>query len=46
MLQQQWMVIQEKVVPELMPRTLYWFRWGAAWTWFTGIILLYVIFER
>ena len=35
---------KKKVVPELMPRTLYWFRWGAAWTWFTGIILLYVIF--
>ena len=35
---------KKKVVPELMPRTLYWFRWGAAWTWLTGIILLYVIF--
>ena len=35
---------KKKVVPELMPRTLYWFRWGAAWTWFTGIILLNVIF--
>jgi len=35
---------KKKVVPELMPRTLYWFRWGAAWTWVTGIILLYVIF--
>jgi len=35
---------KKKVVPELMPRTLYWFRWGAAWTWATGIILLYVIF--
>ena len=34
---------KKKVVPELMPRALYWFRWGAAWTWFTGIILLYVI---
>ena len=32
------------VVPELMPRTLFWFRWGAAWTWITGLILLYVIF--
>jgi uncharacterized membrane protein len=21
------------VVPELMPRALFWFRWGAAWTW-------------
>ena len=35
---------KKKVVPELMPRALYWFRWGAAWTWFTGVILLYVIF--
>ena len=35
---------KKKVVPELMPRTLYWFRWGAAWTWLTGVVLLYVIF--
>lgn len=35
---------KQKVVPELMPRALYWFRWGAAWTWITGIVLLYVIF--
>jgi uncharacterized membrane protein len=27
------------VVPELMPRALYWFRWGAAWTWITGILM-------
>ena len=35
---------KKKVIPELMPRTLYWFRWGAAWTWVTGVVLLYVIF--
>ena len=35
---------KKKVVPELMPRALYWFRWGAAWTWFTGIILLMLVF--
>ena len=35
---------KKKIVPELMPRTLYFFRWGAAWTWITGIVLLYVIF--
>ena len=35
---------KKKVVPELMPRALYWFRWGAALTWITGIILLYIIF--
>jgi uncharacterized membrane protein len=27
------------VVPELAPRALFWFRWGAAWTWITGILL-------
>lgn len=32
------------VVPELMPRALYWFRWGAAWTWITGILLLALIY--
>ena len=35
---------KKKVVPELMPRTLYFFRMGAAWTWGTGIVLLYVIY--
>jgi uncharacterized membrane protein len=30
---------RKKVVPELMPRTLYFFRWGAAWTWVTGFLL-------
>jgi len=31
---------KKKVVPQLMPRALYWFRWGAAWTWITGLLLL------
>ena len=35
---------KKQVFPELMPRTLFWFRWGAVWTWITGIVLLYVIF--
>ena len=35
---------KKKVVPELMPRALYWFRWGAAWTWGTGILLLGVVY--
>ena len=30
---------KKSVVPELMPRALYWFRWGAIWTWITGILL-------
>ncbi len=35
---------KKKVVPELMPRTLYWFRWGAAWTWVSGVVLLLLVF--
>lgn len=27
-----------KVVPILMPKTLFWFRWGAVFTWFSGFI--------
>lgn len=30
---------KKAVNPELLPRALYWFRWGAAWTWFSGILL-------
>jgi uncharacterized membrane protein len=35
---------KKKVVPELMPRALYWFRWGAAYTWVTGVLLLLVVY--
>ncbi len=35
---------KQKVVPELMPRALYWFRWGAAWTWISGLLLLLLLF--
>ncbi|MAV58685.1 MAG: hypothetical protein CMG07_01895 [Candidatus Marinimicrobia bacterium] len=35
---------KRKVVPELMPRALYWFRYGAAWTWLSGIVLMYIVF--
>jgi uncharacterized membrane protein len=27
-----------------MPRALFWFRWGAAWTWVTGILLLALVY--
>jgi uncharacterized membrane protein len=35
---------KKAVIPELMPRALYWFRWGAAYTWFTGILLLGMVY--
>jgi len=36
---------KKKVVPELMPRALYWFRWGAAYTFITGILLLGLVYQ-
>jgi uncharacterized membrane protein len=35
---------KKKVVPELMPRALFWFRWGAAFTWVTGVLLLMLVY--
>jgi uncharacterized membrane protein len=35
---------KKKVVPELLPRALFWFRWGAAYTWITGVVLLGIVF--
>ncbi len=35
---------KKKVLPELMPRALYWFRWGAAYTWITGVLLLGIVY--
>src|SRR6185295_18407288 len=35
---------KKAVVPELMPRALYWFRWGAAYTWITGFLLLGMVY--
>lgn len=35
---------KKKVVPELMPRALYFFRWGAAWTWITGFLMLGLVY--
>jgi uncharacterized membrane protein len=35
---------KKKVVPQLMPRALFWFRWGAAWTWVLGLVLLFMVY--
>jgi uncharacterized membrane protein len=35
---------KKKVIPELRPRALYWFRWGAAFTWVTGALLLIMVY--
>lgn len=33
-----------KVVPELMSRSVYFFRWSALWTWVLGLMLLMLVF--
>ena len=35
---------KKTVIPQLMPRALFWFRWGAAWTWITGLMLLGLVY--
>ncbi|HEX9792929.1 MAG TPA: urate hydroxylase PuuD [Planctomycetota bacterium] len=35
---------KRKVVPQLVPRVLFWFRWGAAFTWITGVVLFMVVY--
>ena len=35
---------KKKVVPELMPRALYWFRWGAFYTWLSGFLLAGLVY--
>lgn len=34
---------KKKLLPELMPRALYWFRWGAMYTFVTGVLLLAIV---
>jgi uncharacterized membrane protein len=35
---------KKKIGPELYPRALYFFRWGAVWTYTTGLLLLALVF--
>jgi uncharacterized membrane protein len=35
---------KKKVIPELRPRVLFWFRMGAALTWITGVLLLLLVY--
>jgi uncharacterized membrane protein len=34
-----------KVVPSLMPKALFWFRWGAVFTWFSGFLYYFLIVD-
>src|SRR5262249_25552994 len=35
---------KKTVIPQLRPRALYWFRWGAAWTWIMGVLLVLLVY--
>ena len=35
---------KKAVNPELLPRALYWFRWGAAYTWVSGFLLAGMVY--
>lgn len=35
---------KKAVIPQLMPRALYWFRWGAAWTFISGLMLAGLVY--
>lgn len=37
---------KKKVVPQLMPRALFWFRMGAATTWLTGVLLFWIVYTH
>src|SRR6266478_7828238 len=37
-------VVEKQRVPEVMPEKLHWFRWEAAITWLTGILMLILVY--
>ena len=37
-------VVEKRKVPDLVSRTLHWFRWEAATTWLSGLALLILIY--
>ncbi len=36
--------VEKQKVPQLMPATLHWFKWEAAFTWITGFLLFALLF--
>ena len=39
-------VVEKQKVPQMMPKTLHWFRWEAALTWLSGIVLLGMVYYQ
>lgn len=36
--------LRKKVIAEYVPRTMFWFKWAALMTWFTGVALLMTLY--
>ncbi len=39
-------LVEKQRIPELMPRTLHWFKWEAASTWLSGAVLIALTYYR
>jgi len=37
-------VVEKQAVPQVLPRTLHWFRWEAFFTWLSGLWLLAIVY--
>jgi len=37
-------LVQKQKAPEILPRTLHWFRFEAAFTWLSGLVLLVIVY--
>ena len=37
-------LVEKQTVPEIMPRTLHWFKWESALTWISGMVLLFIVY--
>src|SRR5262252_8992306 len=37
-------LVEKQKVPNVMPEKLHWFRWEAAFTWLTGILLFFLVY--
>jgi len=37
-------VVDKQKVPELLPQTLHWFKWEAAFTWISGLLLFVLVY--
>ena len=37
-------IVDKQKVPEMLPKTLHWFKWEAYWTWISGFALLCLLY--